>query len=81
MDWSQNSIYVLKRLFKTNEYKKWSNAVESGELNDFPDELTELVERLSGIICSEFEINLKEKDKVTRIISLAALAGKIYCEK
>ena len=77
MEWQENTVHSLEKLFNNKDFKEWSGAIGDGEINKFSEELIELNDRLSRIIIAELEIPISEREKVIKILDLAALAGKI----
>ena len=76
MKWETHSEYTLKKLYGDETYSKWTDSVRDNEAADFSKHLDELLSRLAGVALSEFEINPGEKDKIVRLMELAALAGR-----
>ena len=76
MDWQQHSIHTLKKIFEDESYKDWSDAVREGAINDFPKNLDSLLGRLAGVLMSDLELSPNDKEKIERILELAALAGE-----
>lgn len=76
MNWEDHTIHTLKKLREDESYSDWSAAVEDKEISRFSDELNELLRRLSGIVISEFEVDSTEKDKIVKLMELAAVAGR-----
>lgn len=76
MRWEDHTLHTMKKLHDEESYEKWSEAVKSGEINKFSGDLEEILGRLAGIIISEFEVDPAEKQKIVKIMELAAVAGK-----
>lgn len=76
MNWEDHTIHTLKKLRDDDSYRKWSSAIEDKEISRFSDELNELLRRLAGVVISELEIDSAEKDKIVKIMELAAVAGR-----
>lgn len=76
MKWSDHSVYTLANLFKDESYEPWADSVKENEAAEFSDELDELLSRLAGVVVSEFSFDPRDKDKLTRLMELAALAGR-----
>jgi hypothetical protein len=76
MKWSDHSIYTIKSLFRDESYAEWSRAVHDDETLGFSEELDELLSRLAGVVVSEFSVDPRDKDKLVRLMELAALAGR-----
>lgn len=76
MKWEPHSEYTLRELFGDDTYADWADAVHEGEMSDFGKHLGELLSRLAGIAVSEFEIEPGEKQKLVKLMELAALAGR-----
>lgn len=76
MRWEDQTIHTLKKLRNDSSYSDWSSALENNEIREFSDELNELLRRLAGIIVSEFEVDSVEKDKIIKVMELAAVAGR-----
>lgn len=76
MKWSDHSVYTLANLFKDESYEPWADSVKENEAAEFSEELDELLSRLAGVVVSEFSFDPRDKDKLTRLMELAALAGR-----
>jgi hypothetical protein len=76
MHWSTSTISVLKKLHNNDKYNKWNNAIQKGDINEFSDDLENLLHRLAGVLITELEINPKEKEKLIKLLELAAIGGK-----
>jgi len=76
MNWEEHTIHTLKKLYNDESYQKWSDSIQEGVIKNFSGNLDELLSRLSGLIISEFELGVEEKEKVMKIMELAAAAGK-----
>ena len=76
MRWEDQTIHTLKKLRDDNSYSNWSSALENNQIREFSDELNELLRRLAGIVISEFEVDSEEKDKIIKVMELAAVAGR-----
>jgi hypothetical protein len=76
MNWEDHTIHTLKKLRDDKSYSNWSSAIEDKEISKFSDELDELLRRLAGIVISELEIDSTEKDKIVKLMELAAVAGR-----
>jgi len=76
MNWEDHTIHTLKKLREDESYSDWASAVEDKEISRFSDELNELLRRLAGIAISEFEVDSNEKDKIVKLMELAAVAGR-----
>lgn len=76
MHWDKNTLSVLHDLQKDKSYTKWSNAVKAGRINNFSDDLNHLLARLSGLIITELGVSVEDKDKIVKIMELAAVAGE-----
>lgn len=76
MNWHGHSVYTLKKIYEDESYKDWSDAVRSGAINEFPNDLDSLISRLAGVLVSDLELNERDKEKVVKILELAALAGE-----
>lgn len=66
----------MKKLHDDEGYKDWSEAVKSGEIEKFSGSLEEILRRLAGIVVSEFEVDSAEKEKIVKVMELAAVAGR-----
>lgn len=77
MEWSSSTVDNLKELFKDGDYRVWAKAVEKGQLERFSPELRSLVDNLSKLLISELECSVSERNKIAKIMELAALAGKV----
>ena len=75
MEWQENTIHNLEKLFNNKNFKEWSDAVEEGQINQFSDELTDLTDRLSRLLAVELECD--DRAKIEKILELAVLAGKV----
>ena len=76
MNWEEHTIHTLKKLYNDESYQKWSDSIQEGVIKNFSGNLDELLSRLSGLILSEFELGIEEKEKIMKIMELAAAAGK-----
>ena len=76
MNWEEHTIHTLKKLYNDESYQKWSDSIQEGVIKNFSGNLDELLSRLSGLIMSEFELGIEEKEKIMKIMELAAAAGK-----
>jgi hypothetical protein len=76
MKWSDHSIYTIKSLFRDESYADWSQAVDDDETQGFGPDLDDLLSRLAGVVVSEFSVDPRDKDKLVRLMELAALAGR-----
>jgi hypothetical protein len=76
MNWEQHTLHTLKKLYNDEAYKDWSDFVKDGAIQDFSNNLDDLLGRLAGIVISELEIPTMEKYKIIKILELAAVAGK-----
>lgn len=76
MQWEDYTIHTLKKLRENDAYSTWSKAIESGEINDFSEELEDLIRRLSGVLMSELELDEVGKKKISKIMEMVAVAGR-----
>jgi hypothetical protein len=76
MNWEDHTLHTIKKLLGDEAYQTWAESIQKGSINDFSPDLGELLARLAGIIISEFEVSPNEKDKIVKVMELAAVAGK-----
>jgi len=76
MNWEDHTLHTIKKLTGDEAYQTWAESIQEGSINDFSPVLGELLARLAGIIISEFEVSPDEKDKIVKVMELAAVAGK-----
>lgn len=76
MKWKKQTEYTLQEIFKDNSVKNWTNAIKEGEISDFNNRLNELLSRIASVAASEFELEISEKEKILKLMELAAIAGK-----
>lgn len=76
MRWENHTLHTLKKLHQDGAYQEWSDSIKNGAIQEFSNNLDELLGRLSSVLISEFEIPTMEKDKLLKILELAAVAGK-----
>lgn len=76
MNWEDHTLYTLRSLYSDEDFREWADAVEGGAAGGFSENLESLISRLAGVLLSEFEIPASEKDKLVKILELAAVAGK-----
>ena len=76
MRWEEHTIDTIRNLYNDESYKSWSESIKNGTINEFSEDLNDLLRRLAGIIISEFEVNPGDQEKITKIMELAAVAGK-----
>jgi len=76
MDWSESTHNNLQHCFKTKAYKKWADAVQNRQLDQFSEDLDDLIDRLSSILITELKLHPNTHEKIVKIMDLAALAGK-----
>jgi hypothetical protein len=74
--WTHSSASVIKDLYNDDNYKEWNEAIGAGATEDFSEEMLFLISRLAGILVTELHANPNTKDKIIKILELAAVAGK-----
>jgi len=88
--WHNGTLAGVTACFKEERHKAWSDAIESGKLNEFSETLESLLDRLSGILASEVLLKLDElgweklssdmvpivRKRIQKFLDMAALAGK-----
>lgn len=76
MKWEKQTEYTLQKIFQEDSFKNWTNSVEEGKISEFNNRLNELLSRLASVAASEFELDNSEKEKILKLMELAAVAGK-----
>lgn len=76
MRWETHTINTIRKLYNDEAYRPWSDSIENGTINDFSEELNELLARLAGLVISEFEVSADNREKLIKIMELAAVAGR-----
>lgn len=76
MRWEEGTIDTIRNLYNDENYRNWSDSIENGTINEFSEELNELLGRLAGLVISEFEVSADNREKLIKIMELAAVAGK-----
>ena len=73
--WTNSTTSVIKNLYNDDNYQKWTDAIDAGATENFSEEKLFLISRLAGILVTELQVNQVNKDKIVKILELAAVAG------
>lgn len=78
MSWESHTLHTIKKLYNDERFDNWSKAINNDGIKEFSDPLQNLLERLGGIISSEFFVKMSssETEKLLRILEMAAMGGK-----
>ena len=76
MHWSSSTISILQKLHNKDEFAAWTQAVQDGQIDQFSEELEQLLHRLAGVAVAELELDADQKEKFIKILELAAVGGK-----
>lgn len=79
MYWKHETIQSIEKLYNSKGLNDWGDAINSGEIDSFSENLEFLLDKLSSILVSEFELDRSgySDEKIKRILEMAAMGGKI----
>lgn len=80
MFWQSHTVHTLKTLYNSEKFEPWAEAVKQNATQDLSDNCHDLLERLAGLISSEFyennKLNENDREKIKRVLEMAAVGGK-----
>lgn len=76
MNWENHTLDTMRRLHDDESYESWSRAIKNEAIKKFSNNLDDMLGRLASLVISEFEVPSMNKDKIIKILELAAVAGK-----
>ena len=85
MNWKSETLHGIETIYDNKKYRPYADAIDDGEINNFSEDLHDLLHHLAAIMITEFEIKnmgmtpdsrSHVQEKLKKILEMAAVGGK-----